>query len=180
MIPWFPCLVPGVTVAAAGRQEFLETTKLPRSAGLSCRGGPARWGIRIRRQNMNQANKARLEAIQAARDVCGDFALRKGFSAGDVGAAGRTVAGEVYTGICLDLGSGLGFCAGVAAVAETLKDRQTHFAAAVVVSGAGESSLPAAAAAGPSPGSTPETSTAASSSQRAGTCRSATSCRSIG
>ncbi|HUT59355.1 MAG TPA: cytidine deaminase [Phycisphaerae bacterium] len=84
---------------------------------------------------MNQANKARLEPIQAARDVCGDFALRKGFSAGDVGAAGRTVAGEVYTGICLDLGSGLGFCAEVAGVAEMLKDRQTHVAAVVAVSG---------------------------------------------
>ena len=65
----------------------------------------------------------------------GDFKLRKDFSAGGVGAAVRTAKGNVYTGVCIDLGSGLGFCAEVAAMAEMLKHRETHMAAVVAVSG---------------------------------------------
>lgn len=78
---------------------------------------------------------ARAELIAAARGVCGELALREDFSAGGVGAAIRTTKGNVYTGICIDLGSGLGFCAEVAAIAEMLKHRETHIAAVVAVSG---------------------------------------------
>ena len=77
---------------------------------------------------------ARTELIEAARAVCGEFELRKDFTAGSVGAAIRTAANNVYTGICIDLASGLGFCAEVAAIAEMLKNRETHIAAVVAVS----------------------------------------------
>jgi len=80
-------------------------------------------------------NETRLKLIEAARGVCGDFALRDDFSAGGVGAAIRTAKGNVYTGICIDLGSGLGFCAEVAAIAEMLKNREKHIVSAVAVSG---------------------------------------------
>jgi len=82
-------------------------------------------------------DKARSELIEAARAVCREMPLRKDFSAGGVGAAIRTAGGEVYTGVCLDLGCGLGFCAEVAAVAEMIKHGQTHVAAAVAVSDRG-------------------------------------------
>jgi cytidine deaminase len=77
----------------------------------------------------------RAELIEAARGVCGEFALREDFSAGGVGAAIRTTKGNVYTGICIDLGCGLGFCAEVAAIAEMLKHGETQIGAVVAVSG---------------------------------------------
>ena len=80
-------------------------------------------------------NEARSELIEAARSVCGVLKLRDEFSAGGVGAAVRTAKGNVYTGVCIDLASGLGFCAEVAAIAEMLKNRETHIAAVVAVSG---------------------------------------------
>jgi len=80
-------------------------------------------------------NESRTQLIEAARAVCGDFALREDFSAGGVGAAIRTAKGNVYTGICIDLGSGLGFCAEVAAIAEMLKRRETQIDTVVAVSG---------------------------------------------
>jgi cytidine deaminase len=51
-----------------------------------------------------------------------------------VGAALLTDQGNVYTGICIDLACGLGFCAEVAAMAEMLKHRQTVIRAIVAVS----------------------------------------------
>ena len=65
------------------------------------------------------------DLVEAAEAVFGGFRLREDFSAGTVGAAIRTAAGSVYTGICIDLGCGLGFCAEVAAMAEMLKHRET-------------------------------------------------------
>jgi cytidine deaminase len=43
----------------------------------------------------------------------------------------------MYTGICIDLACGLGFCAEVAAVADMLKARETHVLAVVAVSNGG-------------------------------------------
>jgi cytidine deaminase len=80
---------------------------------------------------------AQLQLVEAAKAVCGEFRLREDFSAGSVGAAIRTADGNVYTGICIDLACGLGFCAEVAAVAEMLKRRETHISAVVAVSAGG-------------------------------------------
>src|SRR5919106_6168275 len=82
-------------------------------------------------------NEARLKLIEAAKAVHGAFRLREDFSAGSVGAAILTAKGNIYTGICIDLACGLGFCAEVAAVADMLKARETHVLAVVAVS-AGE------------------------------------------
>lgn len=75
------------------------------------------------------------ELIEAARAACGTFLLQDKFSAGGVGAAIRTFDGHIYTGICIELGSGLGFCAEVAAIAEMLKHRETQIDTVVAVSG---------------------------------------------
>jgi cytidine deaminase len=65
------------------------------------------------------------------------FRLGEDFSAGSVGVAILMAKENIYTGICIDLASGLGFCAAVAAVAEMLKGRETHALAVVAVSNEG-------------------------------------------
>jgi cytidine deaminase len=82
-------------------------------------------------------NEARSKLIEAAKAVCRAFRLREDFSAGSVSAALLTAKGNMYTGICIDLACGLGFCAEVAAVAEMLKARETHMLAVVAVSNGG-------------------------------------------
>jgi len=74
------------------------------------------------------------QLITAAKSVCGSFQLTEDFSAGSVGAAILTAEGSIYTGICIDLGCGLGFCAEAATMAEMLKHRETHISAVVAVS----------------------------------------------
>ena len=78
-------------------------------------------------------NDATAKLIEAARAVVGDLKLGEEFSAGGVGAAIRTVQGNVYTGICIDLGCGLGFCAEVAAIAQMLTHRETQIDTVVAV-----------------------------------------------
>ncbi len=87
-------------------------------------------------------NEARSKLIEAAKAVCRAFRLREDFSAGSVGAAVLTAKGNIYTGICIDLACGLGFCAEVAAVAEMLKARETHILAVVAVSNGGVLGVP--------------------------------------
>lgn len=71
--------------------------------------------------------------IEAARNVCGEFRLEEYFSAASVGAAIRTADGNVYTGVCIDLACGLGFCAEISAIAEMLKHRETQITDVVAV-----------------------------------------------
>ena len=73
------------------------------------------------------------ELVSAARRVQGEFSLGAGFSAGGVGAAVRSRSGRVYTGICLDLACGIGFCGEHAAIAEMLKHRESQIEAVVAV-----------------------------------------------
>lgn len=73
------------------------------------------------------------ELIAAARAMVGEMKLGKGASAGSVGAAIRTMQGDVFTGICIDLECGLGFCAEVSAITQMLARRQTRIDVAVAV-----------------------------------------------
>ena len=52
---------------------------------------------------------------------------------GGVAAALITAAGNVYTGICIDTASSLGFCAEHAAIAEMLKAREAEIRIIVAV-----------------------------------------------
>ena len=74
------------------------------------------------------------DLIRAAREIQGSFRLSEDFSAGAVAAALRTRSGNVYTGICIELACGIGFCAEHSAVAEMLKHRETEIEAVVAVS----------------------------------------------
>ena len=89
-------------------------------------------------------NDATAELVAAARAVCGNFRLSEvceDFAAGGVGAAIRTASGNIYTGICIDLACGLGFCAEVAAISDMLKHRETHIVEVVAVAGSGGSKI---------------------------------------
>ena len=60
-----------------------------------------------------------IKLIEEARKVTGDFKLENAdFCAGSVGAALLTDKGNVYTGICIDIACGIGFCAEHSAIAE--------------------------------------------------------------
>jgi cytidine deaminase len=74
-----------------------------------------------------------VELIEAANGVQGALALRKNFSAGEVGAALRSASGRIYTGVCLDVACGIGFCAEHSAIAEMLKHRETQIHSIVAI-----------------------------------------------
>ena len=64
--------------------------------------------------------------IAAAKSIQGSFCLSDyDQKAGSVAAALLTEEGNIYTGICLDLACGIGFCAEHSAIAEMLKHRET-------------------------------------------------------
>lgn len=70
--------------------------------------------------------------IYEAKKITGEFTLtEEDLSAGSCGAALLAANGKVYTGICLDLACGIGFCAEHSAIAEMLKDRETRIMAIV-------------------------------------------------
>lgn len=75
------------------------------------------------------------ELISEAQKIVGEFTLsEKYLSAGSVGVALITKSGRLYTGICIDLACGIGFCAEHAAIAEMLKNRETQIEMIVAVS----------------------------------------------
>jgi cytidine deaminase len=47
-----------------------------------------------------------------------------GYTVGDVGTALVTEAGNIYRGVCIDTGSGLGFCAERAAIAQMITNKE--------------------------------------------------------
>lgn len=78
------------------------------------------------------------ELIDAAKGVLGEFVLSNDyFRAGNVAAALLSERGNIYTGICIDVACGIGFCAEHAAIAEMLKHRETKINMIVAVSESG-------------------------------------------
>jgi cytidine deaminase len=66
------------------------------------------------------------DLIERAQAVRGEFSLAKpDWTAGAVGCALITRRGNLYTGICLEVACGIGFCAEHGAIAEMLKARET-------------------------------------------------------
>jgi cytidine deaminase len=77
------------------------------------------------------------ELISAATALVGDFRSSDDCTAGGVAAALLTRSGNVYTGVCIDTGSSMGFCAEHAAVAEMLKARESEIDCIVAVTADG-------------------------------------------
>ncbi|MBN1934372.1 MAG: cytidine deaminase [Anaerolineae bacterium] len=72
--------------------------------------------------------------IEKAREYVGEFPLAtENASAGYVSAAILSGSGQIYTGICIDVSSGIGFCAEHSAIAEMLKHRETVIKMVVAV-----------------------------------------------
>ncbi len=67
------------------------------------------------------------QLVAEAKKWVGDFKLSKDFiTAGAVAAALITKTGNIYTGICLDMACGIGFCAEHSAIAEMLKHHESE------------------------------------------------------
>ena len=72
--------------------------------------------------------------VDCATPFLGEIPLaRDDMSAGTVAAAVLTKSGRVYTGVCLHVSCGIGFCAEHAAIAEMIKGRETHIDLIVAV-----------------------------------------------
>ncbi len=78
------------------------------------------------------------ELIGVAVKLVGEFRTSQDCVAGSMAAALVTVAGHVYTGICIDTACSLGFCAEHAAVAEMLKSRESEIYSIVAVDSGGK------------------------------------------
>jgi cytidine deaminase len=78
------------------------------------------------------------QLIVEAKAILGEFQLSsKGLIAGNVSCALITNKGNIYTGICLDLACGIGFCAEHSAISEMLKARETVIDSIVAVNSSG-------------------------------------------
>ncbi len=72
--------------------------------------------------------------IDLARPLLGEIVLgRADMSAATVACAIRSASGRTYTGVCVHVSCGIGFCAEHAAVAEMIKGRETQIDAIVAV-----------------------------------------------
>lgn len=74
------------------------------------------------------------ELVAAATALAGEFRTSDSCVAAEVAAALVSASGRVYTGVCIDTGSSMGFCAEHAAIAEMLKARESEIALIVAVS----------------------------------------------
>ena len=76
-----------------------------------------------------------LELIEKARSVLNPRKLSMDNSAGDVACALQTSSGNIYLGVCIDTGSGMGFCAEHSAIAAMITAGETSIAKIVAVWG---------------------------------------------
>jgi cytidine deaminase len=77
------------------------------------------------------------ELIEQARSVLRPRELYLGNHAGDVACALLSRGGKVYLGVCIDLGSGIGFCAEHSAIAAMITAGETGIDRIVAVWGEG-------------------------------------------
>jgi cytidine deaminase len=78
------------------------------------------------------------ELIEKAKTVLHPRELYLGNRAGDVACALQSVAGNLYLGVCLDIGSGIGFCAEHSAIAAMITVGETAIARIVAISADGK------------------------------------------
>ena len=73
------------------------------------------------------------QLYEIARQTLRPMELTQYGEAGQVACALETAAGNIFTGICIDLPCSLGFCAEQAAMAEMLKAGETQIAQIIAV-----------------------------------------------
>jgi cytidine deaminase len=82
------------------------------------------------------------ELINEALKVTGEYHPSTTVSSGSVGAALLTKDGNVYTGVCIDTASSLGFCAEHSAIADMLKHHESEIVMIVALNEAGKLGTP--------------------------------------
>jgi len=75
------------------------------------------------------------DLIEKAKTVLNPRELYLGNRAGDVACALLSQAGNLYLGVCIDTGSGMGFCAEHSAIAAMITAGETAIASIVAISG---------------------------------------------
>ena len=80
---------------------------------------------------MNEITDRQL--VESAKAVIQPHKISGDFLVGDVGAALISESGKVYTGVCIDTGSGMGFCAEHSAIAAMVTAGEYHFSRIVAV-----------------------------------------------
>lgn len=78
------------------------------------------------------------ELIEQAKAVLNPRELYLGNRAGDVACALVSQSGKLYLGVCIDTGSGMGFCAEHSAIAAMITAGETAIARVVAVSSDGK------------------------------------------
>ena len=78
-----------------------------------------------------------LEMIEQAKTVLRPRKLSNDNSAGDVACALLSSAGNLYFGVCIDVGSGIGFCAEHSAIAAMITAGESSISKIVAVWGEG-------------------------------------------
>lgn len=78
------------------------------------------------------------ELITTAKALAKPFRPSSDVEVASVAAALISGSGRLYTGVCIDAGCGIGFCAEHAAVAEMLKNRESEVSYVVALDQAGE------------------------------------------
>jgi cytidine deaminase len=76
-----------------------------------------------------------LELIEKAKTVLRPRELCLGNSAGDVACALLSAKGNLYVGVCIDISSGIGFCAEHSAIAAMITAGESSIARIVAVWG---------------------------------------------
>ncbi len=74
-----------------------------------------------------------LEMIEKARSVLNPRELSLGNSAGEVACALFSAGGNLYFGVCIDISSGIGFCAEHSAIAAMITAGESRIAKIVAV-----------------------------------------------
>ena len=74
------------------------------------------------------------ELIRYAENVLGSRKIADNAWVGSVAAAVLSVDGKVYTGVCIDVSSGIGFCAEHAAIAAMITAGESKIIKAVAIS----------------------------------------------
>ncbi|MBI4927508.1 MAG: cytidine deaminase [Anaerolineae bacterium] len=78
-----------------------------------------------------------LELIEKAKSVLHPRKLANDNSAGDVACALVSASGQIYLGVCIDIGSGIGFCAEHSAIAAMITAGESAIAKIVAIWGEG-------------------------------------------
>lgn len=78
------------------------------------------------------------ELIRHAQSAAVNFQSSEDCHAGSVGAAILAEDGNIYTGLCIDVPSGMGFCAEHSAVAEMLKKKISKISCVVAANSNGK------------------------------------------